>query len=301
MSLMNGINETKKRLSESRPALYAFITVALSMLSVVVISYLVQSLGSIAVMVAKGSVSPKDFNNIGDTASNLLSLLGYLVVLLIYFRIYGKEITPAFFSVKGTGKGILMLWSVLIINAVTLLFVLMDQGELGSVWMALLLGLTPGITEEILCRIIPLSLVMRNPDRKKLMLPAVTFTSLIFGICHIVNIFSGADPVTTLFQVLYATGTGFLFGAVCIRTGNPWITIILHSMTDTIFFLRSDAQLSGGVLSQSTGSVDGIILLIYAVLYFLNAYLVFRKNKDGVAEERWALIWKGKKEVSSQQ
>ncbi len=301
MSLMNGINETKKRLSESRPALYAFITVALSMLSVVVISYLVQSLGSIAVMVAKGSVSPKDFNNIGDTASNLLSLLGYLVVLLIYFRIYGKEITPAFFSVKGTGKGILMLWSVLIINAVTLLFVLMDQGELGSVWMALLLGLTPGITEEILCRIIPLSLVMRNPDRKKLMLPAVTFTSLIFGICHIVNIFSGADPVTTLFQVLYATGTGFLFGAVYIRTGNPWITIILHSMTDTIFFLRSDAQLSGGVLSQSTGSVDGIILLIYAVLYFLNAYLVFRKNKDGVAEERWALIWKGKKEVSSQQ
>ncbi len=298
---MNGINETKKRLSESRPALYAFITVALSMLSVVVISYLVQSLGSIAVMVAKGSVSPKDFNNIGDTASNLLSLLGYLVVLLIYFRIYGKEITPAFFSVKGTGKGILMLWSVLIINAVTLLFVLMDQGELGSVWMALLLGLTPGITEEILCRIIPLSLVMRNPDRKKLMLPAVTFTSLIFGICHIVNIFSGADPVTTLFQVLYATGTGFLFGAVYIRTGNPWITIILHSMTDTIFFLRSDAQLSGGVLSQSTGSVDGIILLIYAVLYFLNAYLVFRKNKDGVAEERWALIWKGKKEVSSQQ
>ncbi len=301
MSLMNGINETKKRLSESRPALYAFITVALSMLSVVIISYLVQSLGSIAVMVAKGSVSPKDFNNIGDTASNLLSLLGYLVVLLIYFRIYGKEITSAFFSVKGTGKGILMLWSVLIINAVTLLFVLMDQGELGSVWMALLLGLTPGITEEILCRIIPLSLVMRNPDRKKLMLPAVTFTSLIFGICHIVNIFSGADPVTTLFQVLYATGTGFLFGAVYIRTGNPWITIILHSMTDTIFFLRSDAQLSGGVLSQSTGSVDGIILLIYAVLYFLNAYLVFRKNKDGGAEERWALIWKGKKEVSSQQ
>ncbi len=298
---MNGINETKKRLSESRPALYAFITVALSMLSVVIISYLVQSLESIAVMVAKGSVSPKDFNNIGDTASNLLSLLGYLVVLLIYFRIYGKEITPAFFSVKGTGKGILMLWSVLIINAVTLLFVLMDQGELGSVWMALLLGFTPGITEEILCRIIPLSLVMRSPDRKKLMLPAVTFTSLIFGICHIVNIFSGADPVTTLFQVLYATGTGFLFGAVYIRTGNPWITIILHSMTDTIFFLRSDAQLSGGVLSQSTGSVDGIILLIYAVLYFLNAYLVFRKNKDGDAEERWALIWKGKKEVSSRQ
>ena len=301
MSLMNGINETKKRLSESRPALYAFITVALSMLSVVVISYLVQSLGSIAVMAAKGSVSPKDFNNIGETASNLLTLLGYLFVLLIYFRIYGKEITPAFFSAKGTGKGILMLWSVLIINAVTLLFVLMDQGELGSVWMALLLGLTPGITEEILCRIIPLSLVMRSPDRKKLMLPAVTFTSLIFGICHIVNIFSGADPVTTLFQVLYATGTGFLFGAVYIRTCNPWITIILHSMTDTIFFLRSDAQLSGGVLSQSTGSVDGIILLIYAVLYFLNAYLVFRKNKDGGAEERWALIWKGKKEVSSRQ
>lgn len=288
---MNGTEETKKRLSQSHPYLYTFVVVSLSMLVAVTVSYLVQALGRIAVSASRGSLTREGLLNIGETPSSVLSILGYLVVFLVYFIIYRKELSFSFFSTEGTMKGIFMLWSELLIDAVTLFFTLVDYEELGSLGTALLMGITPGITEEILCRLIPISLVMRSRDRENLMLPAVVFTSVIFGSCHFINIFSGADPVTTLFQVLYATGTGFLFGAVYIRTGNPWITVILHSLTDCIFFLRTELQGSGGVLAESTGVTAGIFFIVYAVLYFVNAYFVFRNDKDGRSLERWASIW----------
>ncbi len=288
---MNGMEETKERLSQRHPWLYTFVVVSLSMLASVVISYLVQVPGRIAVSACRGSLTREGLLNIGETPSNILSIMGYLVVLLVYFIIFRRELSSSFFSIEGTMKGILKLWSELLIDAVTLFFTLMDYEKLGSFGTALLMGITPGITEEILCRLIPISLVMRSRDREKLMLPAVVFTSVIFGFCHFINIFSGADPVTTLFQVLYATGTGFLFGAVYIRTGNPWITVILHSLTDIIFFLHAELQVSGGVLAESTGADAGIFFLLYAVLYFVNAYFVFRNDKDGRSLERWASIW----------
>lgn len=291
---MNETEVKKKRLAETHPCIYALLTVALSTLTAAVISYLVQSIGSIAAMAVKGSVTPEGLKNIAPVTSNLLTLLGGFVVLIIYFIVYRKEISPSFFSGEGTGKGIIMLWSMLAVNAVTFFFSLMDYEEFGSLPMALLSGLTPGITEEILCRIIPLSIVMRRWEREKLMLPSVLFSSLIFGLFHAVNIFSGADTTTTLFQILYSTGMGFLFGAIYIRTANIWIPIILHSLSDFIFFLRSGAQASGGVLSNSTDSLAGVILFVYAMLYFVNAYFVFKKYKAADAIERWNAVWNKK-------
>lgn len=291
---MNGTEETKKRFSDSHPSLFAFIVVALSMLSSFLISNVLQSFGSIIIMAANGEVSTKAMASIDTTASTVVTLFAYIIVFLIYYLIYRREISSRFFSTRGTGKGIILGWSVLIINAVTLLYDIISRKTFGSVGTALLYGITPGLTEEILCRIIPLSLVMRSPERKKLMLPAVASTSIIFGLSHLVNIFSGADYVSTLFQVLYATGTGFLFGAIYIRTGNPWITVILHSLTDVIFYLGADAQNSGGVLSQNTGFSEAVFLLIYAILYFVNAYFVFRKENSS---EIWSGIWKKKSKV----
>jgi len=291
---MNGTEITKKSLSISHPALYAFIVVSLSMLASFLISNVLQSIGSIVIMAAEGEVSPRAMASIDTRSSTLLTMLAYVIVFLIYYLIYRKEISSLFFRGKGTGKGILLGWSVLIINAVTLGYDLVIRKPFGSVGTALLYGITPGLTEEILCRIIPLSLVMRSPERKRLIFPAVAFTSLIFGLSHMVNIFSGADFVSTMFQVLYATGTGFLFGAIYIRTGNMWITVILHSMTDVIFYLGAEAQTSGGVLSQNTGISDAVFLLVYAVLYFVNACFVLRNDRTKNSPELWSRIW-GKK------
>lgn len=284
--------ETKKRLSLSHPYLYSFLIVAVSMLVTVVVSNLLQSIFGIIFTAIEGEASPTAVSEMSNTASAVISLTSYIIVLLIYLVVCRKSISfSSFFSASGTGRGIILGWSVLLISVFTLVCNLISRMAFGSIWKALLLGMTPGITEEIFCRIIPLSLVMKSPDRKKLMLPSVLFSGLIFGLSHMINFFSGADFVTTLFQVLYATGTGLLFGSIYITTGNLWITIILHSLTDVVFFLGADVQLTGGVLSQNTAFSDGIFYLIYAVLYIVNAYFIYRKRRDSDFSVVWEYIW----------
>lgn len=284
--------EAKNRLSESHPYLYSFLIVAFSMLVSVVLSNLLQSIFGIIFTALDGEASPTAVSEMSNTASAVISLASYIIVLLIYLVVYRKSISfSSFFSSHGTGRGIILGWSVLLISVFTLICNLISHMAFGSVWKALLLGMTPGITEEIFCRIIPLSIVMKSPNRKKLMLPSVLFSGLIFGLSHMINFFSGADFVTTLFQVLYAAGTGLLFGLIYITTGNLWITVILHSITDVVFFLGADVQLTGGVLSQNTAFSDGIFYLIYAVLYIVNAYFVFRKKRGSDSSVVWAGIW----------
>lgn len=283
--------ETNRKFSDVHPSLYTFMVVALSMLFVAVATNILRVIGGIIVMASRGSVTRDGFNNLG-LMENVLTLVSYVIALAVYYLVFRKNLSSSFFHAHKTGKGILLCWSVLLIDAFTLFSALISGRESGNVGVALLLGIAPGVTEEILCRIIPLSFVMKSPEREKRVQPAVVFTSLIFGLGHIINIFSGADIVTTLFQVLYATGTGFLFGTVYIRTGNMWITIILHSLTDFIFFLGKDSQLSGGVLSESTGASSAVFLLVFALLYFVNAFIVFRKETPESPSAIWERVWK---------
>lgn len=283
--------ETNRKFSDVHPSLYTFMVVALSMLFVAVATNILRVIGGIIVMASRGSVTRDGFNNLG-LMENVLTLVSYVIALAVYYLVFRKNLSSSFFHAHKTGKGILLCWSVLLIDAFTLFSALISGRESGNVGVALLLGITPGVTEEILCRIIPLSFAMKSPEREKRVQPAVVFTSLIFGLGHIINIFSGADIVTTLFQVLYATGTGFLFGTVYIRTGNMWITIILHSLTDFIFFLGKDSQLSGGVLSESTGASSAVFLLVFALLYFVNAFIVFRKETPESPSAIWERVWK---------
>ena len=282
---------TEPKYHHTHPYLYTFILVAASMLLTVIAANFIEVIGSFVVMAFRGTLSKDGINNMG-LAATVLSLLGYLIVLLIYWFVFRRELN-GFFNARRLLKGILLGSSDLLISVFILIVGILNHKAYGSLGIALLLGIQPGLSEEVLCRIIPISLTMRSKNRKELILPTVIFTSLIFGLGHGVNILSGADPITTLLQVLYATGTGFLFAAIYIRTGNMWITIFLHSLTDTIYYLGLEAQNGNGVLSQKPTVADAIILLIYAVLYFANAFYVFRKNNRVDIPKVWEGIWKG--------
>ncbi len=278
----------EKNQRNMNPYLYTFIIVAASMLLTFIAANFIEVILSFAVMACSGTLSRDGINNMGLT-STVLSLLSYIIVLLLYWFGFRKKLNH-FFNASGLLKGIFLGSSVLLINAFILIVGILNHKTYGSMGVALLMGLEPGFSEEIVCRIIPITLVMQNKKRKELILPAVICTSLIFGLGHGLNIFSGADPITTLFQILYASGSGLLFAAIYIKTGNMWITIFLHSLTDMIYYLGADAQLGSGVLTQKSTVSDAIILLIYAVLYFANAFFVFRKsNRSDIIR-----IWEGK-------
>ena len=91
--------------------------------------------------------------------------------------------------------------------------------------------------------------------------------------------------------MIYSVGVGFVFATIYMRTGNIWIPIFLHSLTDTIYFLGAAEQSSGGVLSQGSSASDVTILLLYGVLYFANGFYIFRRSKREDIPKVWEQRW----------
>lgn len=114
-----------------------------------------------------------------------------------------------------------------------------------------------GFAEEILFR----SFLMKAIINKKSATAAIIISSTVFGIIHIFNLFYGADTITTLAQVVYATALGLMFSIFFYKTNNILPCVICHSiinMTNT--FLPS-------YLSNEQLYIGWIIIIIPAVFY----------------------------------
>lgn len=67
----------------------------------------------------------------------------------------------------------------------------------------------------------------------------VIVSAILFGLCHITNVFHGMNPLSVLSQIVTATAIGLLFGAVYLRTGSLWALILIHSLTDAVSLGKS--------------------------------------------------------------
>ena len=113
-----------------------------------------------------------------------------------------------------------------------------------------------GFAEEILFR----SFLMKAIINKSAT-AAIIISSIVFGIIHIFNLFYGADTITTLAQVIYATALGLMFSMFFYKTNNIVPCVICHSLINmTNTFLPSD-------LSNEQLYIGWIIIIIPAVFY----------------------------------
>lgn len=88
-----------------------------------------------------------------------------------------------------------------------------------------------GIFEEIVFRgIIFPSLLNYFEKSKKGLIKSMIISSAIFGVAHIVNVFSGAGLIETLLQVAYSTLIGGLCVFAFVKTTNIISSIIVHSL-----------------------------------------------------------------------
>jgi membrane protease YdiL (CAAX protease family) len=89
------------------------------------------------------------------------------------------------------------------------------------------------IYEEIIFRGIVLGALLKHFS----VLKAIIFTSLLFGIWHLKNIFF-VEPAEVLRQICYA---GFVFGPVLAwatyRTQTIWIASVIHYINNGVLFL----------------------------------------------------------------
>lgn len=243
-----------------------------------------------------GYLSGMIFNFIPGT-SQIASSLGvillsflWLFVHLFWFR--GE--TQDFMNPKKLASSILLGWSMILMPLATFILNIIGGNQIGNVFTALILALSPGLSEEVIFRIIPVSIAMRSETREKIIPVTIVLTSVIFGFIHSVNILAGANPFLTVLQILYATAIGLICVGIYMRTGNIWVTIVLHTFADFMDFLSVDLQGTEGAVTAAPDLGSVIYLLFCAFVFFINAFTVLKKDKRNGIPETWDHIWKKK-------
>ncbi len=151
------------------------------------------------------------------------------------------------------------------------------------------LALMAGFIEEISFRGLPVSLLMRQWHSEKRIPVIVILTSVIFGAIHIANLFAGADPGSTIMQIIGATGMGLFLCGIYLCCGNLWITIAVHALHDLLCFLDV-AGIQDGVVVQEITWFSYLDLAFSVGLGVLGIWMV-RPSKRAEIRRLWNRKW----------
>ena len=130
--------------------------------------------------------------------------------------------------------------------------------------------LTPvmaGITEEVIFRLIPLSLMLRYQRDSRRLKAAVFVTSFVFGAWHLFN----GGGVSSVLQSIFAGLMGIFYAAVFLRTGSVVLPASLH------FFFDLTVMTIGAVKAEA-GELHVVILLAELVGVAMGIFLLRRKK-----------------------
>ncbi len=152
-------------------------------------------------------------------------------------------------------------------------------------------AITAGISEEIIFRAAPISIMMKNNPTRNRMIIAVIITSACFGLIHLTNIKSGASASSIIIQVVDAFAMGAFFASVYIRTGSILFSMINHSLHDLFYAFISDSSTSALVMTGSSSVKDIVTSAIFDVIVVAMAVFLLRKSKWDDIKKTWANIW----------
>lgn len=218
---------------------------------------------------------------------SLSSIVCSLVMIAAYQHLFRRRFDG---MLRWTWPGLLLVVPSLLFAVVNLLE-LTEGTTANPVPPVLLMGLGPGVSEEIVFRGIPASNWMRVGGREDDVVPCVLATSLAFGLVHAVNLAAGAALSSTVFQVTYAFALGVFFCAVMLRTGSIWPTIVAHTVIDVTGMLFMDMD-DAGVITEELVLEPTILLPIAIVVAvaILGFYLV-RPSVRGEIVSLWDRKW----------
>lgn len=111
-----------------------------------------------------------------------------------------------------------------------------------------------GFIEEIIFRGFLFKMMAKDNVNR-----AIIVTSLTFGIGHIINLLNGAEFISTLIQICYATTVGYLFVIIFQKGKSLWPCIIAHSMTNALSIF--------GVENQVSKYIAPVFLVICSIWY----------------------------------
>ncbi|MCR5502939.1 MAG: CPBP family intramembrane metalloprotease [Lachnospiraceae bacterium] len=223
------------------------------------------------------------------TASGVGYAFGALLGASIFFFWFRPNF-KGFLKKKDIAAGLLMLLPFLLVHYTGSVVSWFEFG-IGNVLIAFLRAFAPGFSEEFMFRGLGIANFMRTIKEEKQITTIWILSSVVFGLIHILNGAVGADPVAAIIQSIYAIGVGLILGAVYLRTGNLWPTIIGHLTVDFMEFIRGDMSKSGGLMI-GMGIGDWITIAASVVAVFLAIRLMNKKYYPEIMElwnDKWSM------------
>ncbi len=227
--------------------------------------------------------------------TNIVVAVTALIWLLIYKWWFSPDFT-GFLKPSASLKNILMLCAPMIVYG--LIVDLVSYFDGGMYFNVTLLKLTTcilaGIAEEVAFRAVAFPIGMRYIKSKYRGLITLVFTSILFSLVHASNVLFGADPLTTVFQVVLTFAMGFSIGSIYLGSGNIVPCILIHFLYD-IFTISINPDTTDGVLSKQLTTSEIVFMWVQVglgvALFFASLYLINRKNKKEEINELWDKKW----------
>lgn len=157
----------------------------------------------------------------------------------------------------------------------------------------LLRVLSSAFLEEYLFRGLILGIFLfYYPKTKMGLLKSVIFSSLIFGIMHIVNLWTIEEETSenVINQIYAASCIGIMYGATYLRTKSIVILGILHFLTN-FFTLIKEISLSSNEPHEKVIQQDDLVslivsqfltLIIYGIPLFIGLYLILKMTQKDI-------------------
>ena len=130
---------------------------------------------------------------------------------------------------------------------------------------------------------------MRQWRDEKHIIAVVLFTSVIFGVTHLANMFAGGNRESVMIQGFTATCTGIILCAIYLRSGNLLVTILIHTVHD-IIALTDVSGIQNGVIVTGVDWSTWADVIANIILVGV-AFWLLRPAKRGEVRAMWNKKW----------
>lgn len=223
----------------------------------------------------------------------------FSIILIIFCLSYCKKIPFFNFSLKSS-KIIFYLPLLIYVFVFSGGFEIFREFKFSEVELNTLLTyslrvLSSAFLEEYLFRGLILGIFLfYYPKTKHGLLKSVFFSSLIFGIMHLINLWTIEDETSenVINQIYAASCIGIMYGATYLRTKNLFFLGFLHFLTN-FFTLITEISLYSSDTYEKVLQEDDLIsmiisqfltIIIYGIPLFIGLYLILKMPQKEIED-----------------
>ncbi len=235
----------------------------------------------IVVAISVGTIVKKLGFPIYALYGGMLLILSTITALILKKMKWWKAI-----GFKRLDKKSLYLLIIPVIPMIGNLFGSYRSLELGFYIYYLFLTIMSGFVEEGLYRGVMLRVLLQKGAWR-----AVSITSLIFSLSHIMNALAGWDWQHVVLQLIYSFAIGFGWAAFALKTGTIWPLMIIHFLNNLFSFIKTENLIKTLQTSKPTmeGIVYSVVLSIVFIIYGIivtRSYMRIEKQQQKKQEDQ---------------